>query len=140
MADSKTQWVKNKVHTVKLSSGTQVEIQLPNLPELVKGGNLPNKLLEVATKRLQQQDITAELISDLADFNRYLVAKTVVKPEIAEEDVPNIPYEDVEMIVAFANRERDVDAVGHHIAGLEVDEDFRRFRGLPDSQEGLLSS
>jgi hypothetical protein len=60
----------------------------------------------------------------------FLLPKMVLEPTITPEDVKDIPTEDKEMLVAFANRARDLDAVGHHLAGLERLADWRRFRNF----------
>lgn len=132
MAETKlNNWKKRKAHPVTLPSGAEVTIQIPNLPLLAKAGQVPNKLLEIV---MGAQDgnikITPDLLAEQADFATFLVTRTVVDPAITEDDVPELPYEDVEMIMDFALRNRDLDALGHHIAGLERVDDFRRFRGL----------
>lgn len=139
MATSKAQWIKNRTHDITLPSGTEVQIELPNLGEMIKGGELSNKLVQIATKKINREDINVDLISQLADFNRFLVAKTVVNPKVEETDVPSLPPEDIDLIVALANRERDVDAVGHQLAGLESDAAFRKFRRFDSSDEDLQS-
>lgn len=133
MAETKlNQWKKRKTHEVTLPSGAQVTIQIPNLPLLAKAGQVPNKLLEVVmgAQNSPNFQVTPELIAEQADFSAFLVAKSVVDPVITEDDVAELPYEDVEMVMDFALRNRDFDAVGHHIAGLEAVDTFRRFRGL----------
>jgi hypothetical protein len=150
MADSKAAWKKAKVHEgVTLPSGTKVDIKLPNLAQLIKGGQIPNSLLEIATKigtgTLKVDDEAAaspELIGQVSEFHAFLVEQTVVKPEITRQEVldEEIPAEDVSVIVQFALRERDTDVVGHHLAGLETVDEFRRFRGLDSGVEGLLGA
>src|SRR5688572_20448247 len=101
-------WKKAKRHEVTLASGTVVEIELPNLPALIKGGEIPNTLLDVAIAQQKlDAEITPEQIKEQFVFYRFLVAKTVVSPEITEDDVEELPYEDVEMLVEFATRQRD---------------------------------
>lgn len=134
MAVTKNQWVKQGVHEdVTLPSGAKVTIKLPNVSELIKSGQLPNDLIKVATEYVAK-GATAELPDDLndkvAEYNRFLVALTVHEPKITPDDVPSLPAEDLDMIVSFANRQIDIDAVGHHLAGLEAVDSFREFRGL----------
>lgn len=137
MAETKlTTWKKNKQHEVTLPSGTKVTIQIPNLPLLIKAGQIPNKLLDIVTKAQSGTiEITPELIAEQADYTAFIVTKTVVDPVISEEDIPELPYEDVECVMDFAMRNRDLDAVGHHISGLEQVDSFRRFRGLDVGDE-----
>ena len=135
-AATKTSWKKAAVHEgVTLPSGTVVSIKLPNLSLMLKTGQLPNTLIEAA---VQQQNaiesggsgITAEMIENQWDFYSFLVSKTVVEPEISQEEVAEIPAEDIEMLVEFATRQRDMDAVYRHLSGLDTQESFRRFRGI----------
>ncbi len=135
---SKTAWASAKRHVITLPSSTKVAIELPNLGELMKAGELPNDLIEAATAKLTNQEVDGELVKQLTELNRHIVALTVKEPEIKLEDVPTLPSEDLDMIVQFANRERDVDAVGHHIGGLETTAEWRRFRYGSDSDASLL--
>lgn len=129
-------WKKSKDHEITLPSGTKVKIALPNLPLLIKAGQIPNSLLDIVVQA-QGGDfkVTPELLAEQADYTSFIVAKTVVDPHIDEADVADLPYEDVEMIMDFAMRNRDLDAVGHHLSGLDQVKDFRRFRGLDAGDE-----
>lgn len=142
-------WKANAIHTVTLPSGTVVKVKLPNLAGFVKSGTLPSSLLEASQKVAQAsragEEVPKELYEEMETFNTFLVTHTVVDPVITAEDIASgpdeegIPPEDVEMIVGFATRRLDFDAVGHHLAGLETVESFRKFRGLDTSAEDLLS-
>lgn len=131
---NKTAWKKAKTHEVTLNSGTEVSIQIPNLVELLQAGDVPNHLVPYATRTSEAiergREIKPEQIKAAAEFARFLVTKTVVEPEVTPEDVPDLPAEDVDMLIEFATRQRDLDALGHHIAGLEKQSDFRSFRRL----------
>lgn len=132
---SKAAWVKNKRHPITLASSldTVVEIELPNLPELVSAGEFPNHLVDAAIAVAQtDQKVTREAIVEQAEFYRHLVAKTVKSPEITPDDVKDLPFEDIELIVSLAMRQRDIDAVGKQIAGLDKSDDWRKFRGVDD--------
>jgi len=133
------QWKKNKRHLVTLPSGTQVEIEIPNLPQMLKVGQIPNNLVDVAVQVAsgQQRKVTKELLVEQADFYHKLAAMTIKEPAVSEEDIPELPYEDIEMVVEMATRNRDLDAVGHHLAGLEKSDEFRTFRGLGSGDENL---
>lgn len=129
---TKGNWKKAGVHEgVTLPSGAVVSIRLPNLPKLIKSGQLPNDLIEAAIEVRDASKITREMLEESWEYTRWIVPRTVVAPEITEEDVDNdvVPPEDLELIVAFAGRQTDTDAVGHHLAGLEKNADWRRFRG-----------
>ena len=121
-------WRGAGVHTVTLASNTQVKIKLPNLPALLKGGEIPNPLVEVALNFSgQAPKITPELIASQVDFSRFLISKTGVEPAITPDDVASLPYEDQEMLMEFATRQRDIDAAGRHMAGVEVADEFSTF-------------
>lgn len=130
-------WKAAKRHPVSLPSGIEIEIEIPNLPQMVKTGQVPNDLVEAAIGALQRDKITKELVVEQADFYNKLVATAVKVPTITEDDVPDLPYEDVELIVELATRQRDVDALGRHLAGLHKSKEWRSFRGLDYGDEAL---
>lgn len=133
-----TSWKKSRRHSVVLPSGFEVDIEIPNLPQLIKSGQLSNELINAALGATSgDEKITRETIEQQADVYNKLVSLTVKEPNVTEEDVAELPYEDVEMIVELATRQRDIDAVGHHIGGLEKLEEFRKFRSLGFSSENL---
>lgn len=139
---SKTSWKKAAVHEgVTLPSGAVVSIKLPNLSLMLKTGQIPNPLVEAAVEMQNATErdieITREMIEQQWDYYAFLVSKTVVEPAITQEEVQEIPAEDIEMLVEFATRQRDIDAVYRHIAGLDQLESFRKFRSLGGSFEGL---
>lgn len=143
-AGSATEWQKRKVHEgVTLPSGMVVDLELPDLPELARAGDIPNELLEASGKLQKAVDdgdrsqVTTETLANVAEFMRYLIPRMVVKPKIDEEKVDKIPPEDKELLVAFAQRARDIDAVGRHLAGLEVLAEWRRFRGWETADEAV---
>lgn len=136
---SKAAWKKAKRHIVTLPSGTTVAIELPDLPALVKAGSIPNELVDIAIGVAQGRKVTRDDIEEQADFYNKLAAFTVKEPEVAEAEFANgdLPFEDKEMLVEFATRQRDLDAVGHHLAGLETVKEFRKFRGIIDIDQDL---
>lgn len=127
-------WKKAKRHTVLLPSGFEAEIEIPNLPLMIKTGAIPNNLLDAALGAIEQQAITPALIKEQSDFFELLVSTMVKEPVLTPEDVQEIPFEDVEMLVELGTRQRDVDAVGQHIGGLHTSKDWRVFRGLEDRE------
>lgn len=141
---TKTSWFKAKRHDgVTLPSGTVVSIELPNLSLMLKTGQIPNVLVDAAVEMQNAAtrgvEVTREMIESQWDFYSFLVSKTVVEPEVSPEEVEHIPAEDVEMLVEFATRQRDIDAVYKHIAGLDKMESFRKFRSLDGGIPGLES-
>lgn len=151
-AVSKSAWKKAKVHTVTLPSGAVVDISIPNLAQMAKGGELDNELLAAAvpdvatlTAENEPKQLTPEEkrenLTKLADFHAWLVSVTLVDPKLsAAEVLETVPTPDIEVLVEFASRRRDVDVVGHHIGGLEVSAEWRTFRGLPTSEQNLLDA
>lgn len=140
---NKTDWKKAATHRVTLPSGFQATIVIPNLSLLVKTGYLPNDLVAQALGTIQSGALTAEAIAEQSGFYAKLVTKTVVDPVLTEEDVVGddaIPFEDIEMLVEFATRQRDLDVLGHHLGGLHTSKEWRTFRGLPDLDEDVASA
>lgn len=141
-ATSLAAWKRAKRHTVTLPSGAVVEVEVPDLPGLVKAGQIPNELIDVAIGVAQGKKVTREDVEQQADFYNKLAALTVKAPEATEDDFASgaLPFEDKEMLVEIATRQRDLDAVGHHLGGLEKSKDFRSFRGILNFEEDVASS
>lgn len=136
----KTGWKKARTHTVKLPSGAEAVIEVPNLAVLVKTGYLPNELVQLALGSVTSGKVTADMIAEQPEFYAKIVTKTVKEPELTDEDVIGedpIPFEDIEMIVELATRQRDTDAIGHHLGGLHTVKEWRTFRGLDHLYEDL---
>jgi hypothetical protein len=128
-------WKKRKRHPVTLPSGFEVEVEIPNLPLMVKQGTIPNDLLDAALGAIERQQVTPELIKEQADFFGLLVSVMVKDPEGITPDVINndeLPFEDIELLVELGTRQRDVDAVGNHLGGLHTSKEWRIFRGIED--------
>jgi hypothetical protein len=125
-------WKGAKRHTITLPSGFEVGIEIPNIPLLVKTGQLPNELVAEALTTIQAGKLTPEVIIQQAEFYNKLLPVTVKEPAITEEDVAGLPFEDVEMLAEIATRQRDLDATGSHVGGLNSNKEWRTFRGLPD--------
>jgi hypothetical protein len=116
-----------------------VEIEIPDLPNLVKAGAIPNELVDVAIDAASGRKVTRDDIVKQADFYNKLCALTVVVPEVTEDVFASgeIPFEDKEMLVEFATRQRDMDVLGHHLAGLEKSATFRKLRGILSFDEDV---
>lgn len=139
---TKAAWGKKRVHEdVTLPSGMVVDIKLPNLNKLLKAGEIPNPLADAAIEfaNAQSQQVTREVLENSFEFACWIVPRTVTAPEITQADVEDdlIPPEDLDMLAGFIARTLDMDAVGHHLGGLETNQDFRRFRGITDLDEVL---
>jgi len=143
---SKSGWKKAGVHTVTLPSSAVVEIRIPNLAQMAKAGELDNDLLQYAVPNLPQDESEEpsdeqkkENLTKLANFHAWLVSKTLVSPELTPDEViDTVPTPDLEVLVELASRRRDMDVTGHHIGGLEVSAEFRKFRGIDGSDEDIL--
>lgn len=141
-------WKKAKVHEdVTLPSGFTVDIQLPNIGQLLKSGDIPNPLIESAIEfqgaARESNKITKEMLEDSFEWVCWIIPRTVVSPKIEADDVADLPPEDLDMLAAFVARATDLDAVGHHLGGLDTNADFRRFRDLntiDEIYEGLRGS
>lgn len=124
-------WKKSKVHAVTLPSSAVVELEIPNMPVLIKTGQIPNNLVDIAVKAARGTlEIDRDLMEQQAEFAAKIVALSCKNPVVKEEEVQDLPFEDVEMIVEIATRQRDLDALGHHVGGLHTQADFRAFRNL----------
>lgn len=127
------EWAEAATHYPLLPSGMRVGIRVPDLPALIETGDVPQHLLEAAlglADPTKEQKPSKEMIVQQREFTDLLVQQTVVEPKLDADSVKKVPFEDKELIVAIATRQRDIDAEGEHIAGLSKSEKFRRFRGL----------
>lgn len=137
------EWVKAADHEILCPSGTRVKIRVPDLAAIIEGGDLPQHLLDAAlgvANKLTKGEVqkpTKELIAKEREFTDFLVSITVVEPKLTSETAKAVPYEDKELIVSIATRQRDLDAEGEHIAGLTKSEKFRRFRRLGEFNSDL---
>jgi hypothetical protein len=132
-SSSVSRWKQlGKPQPITLPSGTVVKIKVPDLAEMLRAGEVPNELVAVAAEArddIAPSGFDLERVKEATDFMRFLVSATVVEPKISPEDVPELPVLDRDVILEFALRQRDTDAVGHQLYGLELLADWRRFRG-----------
>lgn len=128
---TKAAWKKAAVHNVLLPSGVRVDVRVIDLPRMVETGVFPQHLLDVALKEAsgkEEASPTPELIQQQREFTDLLVMASVVEPKLEQADMDDIPYEDKAMLVDLATRQRDYDAEGAQIAGLDSSARFRKFR------------
>lgn len=135
-------WGQAAFHLVTLPSGAVAKIRIPDLPALIETGEIPQHLLDAALGVAAKPNKTPskELIVQQREFTDCLVMQTVIEPPLSEADLDSkhgIPYEDKEMLVEIATRQRDLDAEGNHIGGLEKSEKWRKFRGLDSLYEDV---
>lgn len=131
-------WKSRKVQKVVLPSGFEAEIEVPDLVQMIQAGEVPNRLIKAANESQRIiQDVTeqgvVERMKDQHDFAAFLIAHMVKNPAITVEDYTELPALDKDMLMSFATRSTDVDAVGNQIGGLHTDERWRRFHGLSDA-------
>lgn len=129
------EWNSSAVHEdVTLPSGFSVDLTIPNLPQMIASGAIPNSLVDVAIgiQTGSGRVPGREVIEQSVEFAAKIVATTVKNPVVTEQDVLDnkLPYEDIEMLVEIATRQRDLDAIGRHIGGLDKLQEFRTFRHL----------
>lgn len=143
LTTTKTKWKKAAVHPgVVCPSGEVIAIKLPNVATLAKNGEIPNELVDIATtvSQVGLDKAPPDALEKLADFQQFLVAATVHEPKITVEEVPDLPAEDIEFLQALAFRQRDYDALGNSIAGLDKLANYATFRPDNDSDEVALDS
>jgi hypothetical protein len=133
-AESKlNKWKGAKRHAVMLPSGTEVQIELPDLVQMIAAGEVPNALMEAASKQSKAQadeSFNPETFKTDADYVRFILARTVKDPALEPADVDEIPYEDKQTLMEYVNRVRDTDLLGRQMGGLHTNAEFRKFRGL----------
>lgn len=131
-------WKRKATHDgVTLPSGAVVSIKLPSLEQLVKNNTIPNPLIEAALSHKDADKIDAKMLRETWEYTRFIVPLTVVSPEITEDDVEDLPKEDLQLIAHLAGRQTDTDAVGHQLGGLETLKSFRDLRGIIRLDEAL---
>jgi len=136
---SKDAWKQANVHTgVTLPSGTIVDISIPSLPKLIKAGQVPNHLIDIAVEQGSSEKIDREVLEQTWEFTCFIIPEMLINPEITSDDVGDLPALDLEMLIGFASRVTDIDAVGHQLGGLETQESFRNVRGLDITAADIL--
>lgn len=135
-------WGAAALHTPLLPSGKRVQIRIPDLGDMVESGEIPQHLLEVALGVINNDTtVDKELILKQGEFTKVIVKATVVVPKLeTDEQFKKIPVEDKEFLVAIATRQRDLDAEGAHIAGLDTSTKFRKFRRLGEFDQDVEGS
>jgi hypothetical protein len=135
-------WKKSAYHNVMCPSGARVVIRIPDLPRMIEIGEIPQHLLDAAIGVAGEPDAkpSIDLIKQQREFTDLLTAAVVHEPKLDATDIPDLPYEDKEFLVAIATRQRDLDAEGEHIGGLMKSEKFRRFRQFREFDPTLADS
>lgn len=131
-------WKSRKVQKVTLPSGFEAEIEVPDLVQMIQAGEVPNRLIKAAndSQKIISDPTEADVVERMKEqheFAAFLLAHMVKAPAITVEDYNDLPALDKDMLMSFATRATDVDAVGNQIGGLHTDKRWRRFHGLSDS-------
>lgn len=138
-------WKKAAKHYPLLPSGARVGLRIPDLNAMIESEQIPQHLLSAVTAMASEQakdkaptveDVTKNAREE-REFMDLMVLQSVVEPKLTVADLPDLPTEDKQTIVAIATRQRDLDAEGEHIAGLTKSEKFRRFRRLGEFDENV---
>lgn len=137
---------KRAVHEdVTLPSGAVVDIKLPNLPSMVESGAIPNDLIESALAQQSAEKLTVDILKHTWDWTVFIIPRMLVTPKIntdrdaakIADDVREIDAADTQLLLDFAARRTDMDAVGHQLGGLETQRSFREHRGILSLDEAL---
>lgn len=151
------EWLQRGLHRAELWSGMKVVFRFPTLGELITGGHLSDRLLELALLEYGDPGATLKLVADaaaiavdeqkpqeerdaaarrgeqfghdIAELNRELAAAALVEPTMTVEQLadPRFPIDDLELLAALINRQAAYDAAGRRI-GVEPLDTFRLFR------------
>lgn len=140
-------------HTATLPSGIEVRFTIPDSNALITARKLPEDLTEIALYAASYPDGASGYMSDMsvraamsdhpdapeklakavADgirLGHWLVAHMLVDPTIDADDVPDLPPMDVRMLLEFAERRRDTDALGVRLP-IALLEEYERFLHQP---------
>lgn len=136
---------KRSVHKdVTLPSGAVVDIRVPNLTQLAATDGIPNDLIDSAIEGAgrareaeDQKKVTVEDIKKDWKFIEFIIPKMFVNPKIEEGDVAELDPLDIDLLVSFAIRRNDIDAVGRQLGGLDTQQSFRDHRGIVDVNEAM---
>lgn len=145
-AVTKSAWLKSGVHTITTYTGHTIRIKYPNLALMMRVGLVPTHLRAIAVKFARgevnlaspalptgedQPEPAADEAYDelvlMVELLDLIVMEMVVEPKLTQEDVDEMPGEDRDLLLAIANRERDVDAVGRRL-GVELLSRWDTFR------------
>lgn len=152
-SDGKAGWLARSdrgPHNATLPSGQPVQFIVPNSDELIRSGRLPDDLAElalfcaahpegadgymadVAIQSLRAEDRAklAKTVRDGIELADWLVAHMLLEPVVLPSEVRLLPEADVEMLLAFAERRRNVDHLGVTLP-IALLEGFARFRDEP---------
>lgn len=136
-------WKHAAVREVELQSGAGIVRQRPGtLAQAIRGGRVPNPLLELAV-RVEYRGMTDEEVAGLSaeqaaaweEFKNWYIAETLVEPQVTPEDVAELPVGDREQL--WRSAWHMFDAIGDAVRSLAEYQSFReRARGAEASGDG----
>lgn len=147
-------------HTATFPSGATLRFTIPNDSTLLAAGMLPLELRETALlcaahpdgvegylrELVVQQVVDGEArvrqaIEHGIEMRHHLVAAMLVEPQVTAEQVSagSFPTPDIEMLLEFATRQRNVDAGGRRLP-IIVAHEWALFRDEPASANGAVDS
>lgn len=140
-ADTLDAWKASRMINATLDSGRRVTMRKLTLDELVSLDALPDDLKQLAAMEAMDMVVDeartllrkgdkrslgsyTKMQQDRVRLRDRLVLAAVIKPELTEADLPDLPEPDKVMIAAIAQGQIEFDAVGKRI-GLEPMSTFR---------------
>lgn len=159
--DSKRAWKARNdsgPHTAVFPSGAILTFRIPNESTLLESGRLPDQLREIALLcaahpegpegymtdlvhqamfRVETQQQVTQAIEAGMQMQHHLVAEMLVDPTVTPDEVAagEFPELDIRMLLEFAERRRNTDAVGNRLP-VVVLRDWASFRDEPESAAG----
>jgi hypothetical protein len=149
-------WKQRRYALATLPTGLKVRLRSVTLDELAAEEGLPDTLVRVAV--LEQlpggavaemaRDMVAgpegiartrELSRDVLALRDRLILRAVVEPALEQADLADLDPFDKGMIAALASRERDDDAAGRRVWGVEPLNTFQVFRDVHGCAEDCPS-
>jgi hypothetical protein len=160
-SDTKTAWkARNDAgpHTAVFPSGATLTFRIPDSGALLRSGRLPDQLrttallcaahpqgaegylADLVTHAIVSRDGSApyvEAIQSGVDLGHVLVAEMLVDPHVTADEVGagEFPEMDVRMLLEFAERRRNTDAVGNKVPVIVLSE-WATFRDGPPGEGG----
>lgn len=148
-------------HRATFPSGAVLEFIIPDSGSLLRSGRLPENLREtallcaahpdgpdgymgelvtaaiIAGERNERSATVTQAIADGMELRDVLIAEMLVEPKVTPEEVArgDFPELDVKMLLEFAERRRNTDALGHKVPVVILAE-WARFRDEPLSDLG----
>lgn len=140
-------WKKTGVlRGVVLPSGAIVDLRPLSLETHLTFGKTPDALRVIAISdvraKLGNRDISnderADALAEHVAYQRPLLVEMIVEPQITEDDLADLPEQDVEWLIAFSNRAVTEDAAGR-VLGVEPLNRWSTFRHEHGCEDGCAA-